>query len=155
MKTIGPYLELTKPRILLMVLVTTTLGFFLGERGVHHFSAFLFTLLGMASATGGAATLNNYLERDSDAKMARTRSRALPAGLIEPHKALTAGVGLVLFGVLLLACAVNLLTAFLVLLAVALRFARNHTPLDARRLLKASVLYLPLLLLLILLDAHR
>jgi len=42
--------------------------------------------------------LNNYLERDLDARMVRTRDRALPAGLIEPHRALTLGVGLVLFG---------------------------------------------------------
>ncbi len=59
MKTIAPCLELTKPRILLMVLVTTTLGFFLGGRGLHHVSAFLFTLLGVTGATAGAATLNN------------------------------------------------------------------------------------------------
>ena len=137
MKTIAPYLELTKPRILLMVLVTTTLGFFLGGRGLHHVSAFLFTLLGVAGATAGAATLNNYLERDSDAKMARTRSRALPAGLIEPHKALTAGVGLVLFGVLLLTCAANLLTGFLVLLAAFL-YLLVYTPLKRLTWLNTS-----------------
>ncbi len=69
--------------------------------------------------------------------MARTRSRALPAGLIEPHKALTAGVGLVLFGVLLLTCAANLLTGFLVLLAAFL-YLLVYTPLKRLTWLNTS-----------------
>src|SRR5260370_39222200 len=76
-----------------MVLVTTSLGFFLGARGVVSVLHLCLTLLGVGSATGGAAVLNNYLERDLDAKMVRTRNRALPAGLIEPSRALTFGVG--------------------------------------------------------------
>ena len=64
---------------------------------------FLLTLLGVGCSTGGAAMLNNYLERDPDAKMARTRGRALPAGLVRPQNALTVGVSLVMSGVLLLA----------------------------------------------------
>src|SRR5215468_3263541 len=110
------YFELTKPRILVMVLVTTTLGFLLGSRSDGSFAVLLLTLLGVGGATGGAAVLNNYLERDFDAKMARTRERALPSGSIEPLRALSFGVGLVLGGVLLLGVAVNLLTGFLVLL---------------------------------------
>src|SRR5262245_64197351 len=105
------YLELTKPRILIMVLVTTSLGFLLGSGNRGSFALLLLTLLGVGGATGGAAVLNNYLERDLDARMARTRKRALPAGLIEPIRALTLGVGLVLAGVLLLAVGVNLLAS--------------------------------------------
>ncbi len=71
--------------------------------------------------------LNNYLERNSDTKMNRTRGRALPAGLIEPNRALMAGVSLVLFGVLLLVWIVNLLTGFLVLLAAFL-YVLVYTP---------------------------
>src|SRR6516164_5664379 len=122
------YLELTKPRILVMVLVTTTLGFLLGNGTHGSYVLLLLTLLGVGSATGGAAVLNNYLDRDFDARMARTRKRALPAGLIEPHRALSFGVGLVLFGVLLLAVEVNLLTGFLVLLAAFL-YVLVYTPL--------------------------
>ncbi len=110
-----------------MVLVTTSLGFFLGNRGVHPLPVFLATLVGVGCATGGAAMLNNYLERDSDANMNRTRGRALPAGLIEPNRALIGGVSLVLFGVLELVCAANLLTAFLVLLAAFL-YVLVYTP---------------------------
>jgi protoheme IX farnesyltransferase len=122
------YFELTKPRILVMVLVTTTLGFLLGSAGHGSFVLLLLTLLGVGAATGGAAVLNNYLERDFDAKMVRTRARALPAGLIEPPRALSFGVGLVLSGVLLLAATVNLLSGFLVLLAAFL-YVMVYTPL--------------------------
>src|SRR5258708_34979828 len=128
MKNIGLYWELAKPRILLMVLVTTSLGFFLGARGVDSVLHLCLTLLGVGCATGGAAMLNNYLERDLDAKMVRTRWRALPAGLVEPQRALISGVGLVLFGVLLLAWKVNLLSGFLVLMAGFL-YVLVYTPL--------------------------
>jgi len=72
--------------------------------------------------------LNNYIERHSDAKMTRTRGRALPSEFIEATRALASGVGLVLVGVLLLAMAVNLLTGFLVLLAAFL-YVLVYTPL--------------------------
>src|SRR6266404_1904151 len=137
MKNIVLYWELAKPRILSMVLVTTALGFLLGAHGVDSVFRFCLTLFGVGCATAGAAMLNNYLERDLDAMMARTRRRALPAGLIEPHKALTAGVGLVLFGVLLLTCAVNLLTGFLVLLAAFL-YVLVYTPLKRLTWLNTS-----------------
>jgi heme o synthase len=128
MNRINLYLELTKPRILLMVLVTTTFGFLLGGGSRDSVALLFLTLLGVGSATGGAAVLNNYLERDFDAKMVRTRGRALPAGLIEPFRALMFGVGLVLFGVLALVWAANLLAAFLVLLAAFL-YVLVYTPL--------------------------
>ena len=111
-----------------MVLVTTTLGFLLGGGNRISPELLVLTLLGVGGATGGAAVLNNYLERDLDAKMARTRGRALPAGLIEPLRALMFGVSLVLVGVLLLVCAANLLTGFLVLLAAFL-YVLVYTPL--------------------------
>src|SRR6516162_8816912 len=122
------YLELTKPRILVMVLVTTTLGFLLGRGNHGSFAVLVLTLAGVGSGTGGAAALNNYLERYFDAKMVRTRGRALPAGLIEPFRALAFGIALVLVGVFLLAIAVNLLAGFLVLLAAFL-YVLVYTPL--------------------------
>jgi protoheme IX farnesyltransferase len=128
MNRISLYLELTKPRILLMVLVTTAFGFLLGGGSHGSVALLLFTLLGVGCATGGAAALNNYLERDFDAKMVRTRGRALPAGLIEPFRALMLGVSLVLAGVLLLVWTANLLAGFLVLLAAFL-YVLVYTPL--------------------------
>ena len=105
-------------------------------------SLLVLTLLGVGGATGGAAMLNNYLERDWDAKMARTRGRALPAGLIEPLRALMVGVSLVLVGVLLLVCAANLLTGFLVLLAAFL-YVLVYTPLKRRSHLSTVIGALP------------
>lgn len=142
MNKINLYLELAKPRILSMVLVTTTLGFFLGNRGLHPVGVFLATLLGIGSSTGGAAMLNNYIDRNSDANMNRTRGRALPSGLIEPHHALTAGVGLVLIGVLELLYAVNLLTAFLVLLAAFL-YVMVYTPMKKVTWLNTTIGAIP------------
>src|ERR1700747_120458 len=128
MNRVRIYLELTKPRILVMVLVTTTLGFLLGRGSHGSFALLLLTLRGVAAGTGGAAVLNNYLERDFDAKMVRTRKRALPAGLIEPFRALTFVGGGGLAGVLLLVLTVNLLAGFLVLLASFL-YVLVYTPL--------------------------
>ena len=121
---VGSYVEMTKPRIVAMVLVTTTLGFFLGHGA---WPVLLLTLAGVGLATGGAAVLNNYLERDVDAKMERTRQRALPAGLVLPERALALGVSLVLAGSIILARGVNLLSAFLVLLAAFL-YVVVYTP---------------------------
>jgi heme o synthase len=121
------YVELAKPRILLMVLVTTTIGYFLAAKGIHPLSTLLLTLFGVGSATGGSAALNNYLEREVDGKMARTRDRALPSGVIQPSSALAFGISLVLLGLLALVWAVNLLTGFLVLLAAFL-YVLVYTP---------------------------
>jgi heme o synthase len=122
---LGAFVELTKPRIVTMVLVTTALGFFLG--GHAAWPVLIATLAGVGLATGGAAALNNYLDRDVDAKMARTRQRALPAGLVVPAHALAFGVILVLVGVLALVWWVNLLTGFLTLLAAFL-YVVVYTP---------------------------
>jgi protoheme IX farnesyltransferase len=124
---IGAVVELIKPRIVSMVLVTTCLGYFLGARGAHSWPIFLVTLLGVGCATSGSAVLNNYLERDVDRKMSRTRHRALPSGLVEPVHALALGICLVLVGSLTLARWVNLLTGFLVLLAAFL-YVVVYTP---------------------------
>ena len=128
MNRVALYLELAKSRIVSMVLVTTTLGYFLGGNGIHPLPRFLLALMGVGWATSGASILNNYLERNFDARMERTRERALPAGLIDPAEALISGVSLVLFGVFLLVWAANLLTAFLVLLAAFL-YVLVYTPL--------------------------
>jgi protoheme IX farnesyltransferase len=126
-KNLSSYVELAKPRILSMVLVTTTIGFFLAAKGIHPLGTLLATLVGVGCATGGSAALNNYLERDVDGKMERTRHRALPAGSIQPANALAFGISLVLVGLVALICAVNLLTAFLVLLASFL-YVLVYTP---------------------------
>lgn len=127
METIRAYIELTKPRILTMVLVTTALGYVLGGLGVHSLSGLFFVLLGAGMTCGGAAALNHYLERDVDRQMKRTRNRPIPSGSVSPNHALLWGEYLVLGGVMLLMWQVNLLTAFLALLTAFL-YALVYTP---------------------------
>ncbi len=122
------FLEMSKPRIVSMVLVTTTIGFFLGGYGFHNGLVFVATLLGTALGAAGSAVLNNYIERESDRNMGRTRNRALPSGRVDSTVALSVGVTMVLWGVTLLACFVNLLSAFLVLLTAFL-YVLVYTPL--------------------------
>lgn len=122
-------MALTKPRILLMVLIMSAAGFFMGAGGsLRPLDNFLIMLLGTALSSGGAAVLNNYLERDSDQLMHRTRRRPIPAGLITADEALSFGLQLVLMGVIILAWQVNLLTGFLSLLTVFL-YVLVYTPL--------------------------
>lgn len=122
--------HLSKPRVVAMLLVTTLTGFIVGAGGLpaDRLAALFFALLGTGLAAGGSAMLNNYLERDSDALMKRTRQRALPAGRVEPELALGVGVLLVLGGVTVLAALVNLLSAFLLLIA-AFIYVIVYTPL--------------------------
>ncbi len=125
---VSAYVCMTKPRIITMVLVMSAAGFFLGAQGLSPFSTFLVMLFGTACSSGGAAVLNNYLERDIDGLMHRTKKRPLPAGTVTPSEALSFGLLLVLIGVGLLAWQVNLLTGFLSLLTVFL-YVLVYTPL--------------------------
>lgn len=125
---LAAYRELTKPGILLMVLVTTAIGFFFSAHGISPIGVFIETLFGTALCCGGAAVLNNYLERDIDARMKRTKARPLPAGIVSPQEALSLGILLVLGGTSLLVWRVNLLTGFLALLTSFL-YVLVYTPL--------------------------
>lgn len=127
-KVLADYIELTKPRINIMVLVTSALGYLLGGMGKAPLSGLALVLLGTALTCGGAAALNNYLERDSDSKMKRTANRPVSSGRIPPGEALGFGVALVLVGTAILACFVNVLTAFLAILSAFL-YALVYTPL--------------------------
>ncbi len=144
MKTIKPYLEMSKLRIVTMVLVTSSIGFFLGSRGMGEIQwlVWALSLLGTGMAAAGAACLNNYLERDLDAHMTRTRSRVLPAGEIDPVSALMYGIIMVLGGVSLLVWQVNLLCGFMVLLTAFL-YVLVYTPLKRWTWLNTSVGAIP------------
>ena len=121
------FVELSKLRIVSMVLVTSSIGYLLGARGEVSWLGLAFTLLGTGMAAAGSAALNNYLERDIDALMERTKGRALPAGRIDPAQVLAFGILMVLGGVALLVLAVNLLSAFLVLVTAFL-YVLVYTP---------------------------
>ena len=74
------YVDLTKPSILVMVLITTLLGYYLGNDGISSWLNLFWTLLGTGLSAGGAGALNQYLEREQDCLMKRTRDRPIPAG---------------------------------------------------------------------------
>src|SRR5512142_2859548 len=95
-KILNAYIELCKPRILSLILVTTTLGFYLGGHGIRNWVVFLSTILGAGLTCSGAAALNHYLERDVDKLMRRTHNRPIPRGLIYPAQALIFGIVLIL-----------------------------------------------------------
>jgi protoheme IX farnesyltransferase len=106
------YLELSKSRIVLMVLITTAAGYLMGARHLDLL-ALLHALVGTALVAAGTNALNQYVEREHDAKMRRTRLRPLPDGRITPRAALLFSAGIAILGTLYLGLAVNWLTAAL------------------------------------------
>lgn len=123
----APYIKLTKPRISIMVVITAAIGYCLGTNNFST-TTFLALLLGTWASSGGASALNQYLERQNDSLMERTKKRPIPSGLIDPEKALLFGVALSLLGVFLLVTQINLLTGFIALLTVFL-YVFLYTPL--------------------------
>jgi len=106
------YLELSKSRIVLMVLITTAAGYLFAADRVEPL-LLLHTLIGTALVAAGTNALNQYVEREHDGKMHRTRSRPLPAGRITPRAALLFSSLVAVLGTLYLGVAVNWLTAAL------------------------------------------
>lgn len=142
MGPLQPYIELTKPRIVTMVLVTTALGFYLGGSGVLDPTLLCLTLLGTGLSAAGSGVLNHYLERDVDALMLRTSARPLPSGAVQPSTALAMGFLLILAGQVVLALGVNLLTAWLALLTGFL-YVVIYTPLKRLTWLNTSMGSIP------------
>lgn len=124
---VAAYAELTKPRIVTMVLVTGAMGFFLAGGSVDAGALLAWTLAGMAMTAAGAGALNHFFEVAADSRMERTRNRPLPRGLVQPLPAFLFGAALSTGGVALLLWNVNLLTAFLALLTVFL-YVVVYTP---------------------------
>lgn len=115
----GAYLGLTKPRIIELLLVTTVPTMFLAAGGFPPVGVMIATLVGGALAAGGANTLNSFIDRDIDAKMARTGHRPLVTGEVSPRAALVFGWVLSVLSVVWLAFTTNLLSAFLAAGAIA------------------------------------
>ncbi|MFL6654192.1 MAG: heme o synthase, partial [Sulfurifustis sp.] len=107
------YFELTKPRVVALIVFTAIVGMFLSSPGLLPLGPFLFGTLGIAAAAGSAAAFNHVLDRSSDAVMARTRARPLPTGQLTTRGALVFAVLLGVFSMVLLFVGVNALTAVL------------------------------------------
>ena len=121
------FFELTKPRIVLMVLITAFVGYYAGSGSVPDYLQLLQMLLGTALAAGGTLTLNQFLERETDAMMDRTCRRPLPDGRLQPNDALWFGWALTALGLAYLALAVNVLSA-LVAAAITMSYLWAYTP---------------------------
>ncbi len=129
------YVTLTKPRIMSLLLVTGAAGMFVGAQGVPDGRTFAAAMVGLALACGGASALNHMLDRDLDRLMGkRTERRPVAAGRVPPERALEFGLVLSALSFVLLASAVNALTAALALVGnlfyviVYTRWLKRSTP---------------------------
>jgi protoheme IX farnesyltransferase len=128
---VSAFVELTKPRIAFMLLLTSAAGFYLGASGPFNFVLFLNAMIGIGLLAFGVATLNQYVERVTDALMDRTKNRPLPSSRLTPVEALI--FGLVQCGVaeIYLFFLVNPLTAGLGLVVIV-GYVLMYTPLKTK-----------------------
>jgi protoheme IX farnesyltransferase len=136
------YVALVKPRVLTMVLVATLAGFYLGSAGHLDLRLALGLVIGTAMAAGGTFSLNQYMERDVDARMKRTRSRPLPAGNLYPAEALWFGLALSGTGLVYLCLTVNVLCAAVTAI-IAVTYLVAYTPLKRVSSLSTAIGAIP------------
>jgi protoheme IX farnesyltransferase len=132
--SLSDYWALTKPEINFLIVIATCTGFYLGSPGpLDHIALRLLvhTLFGTLLVASGTAALNQYIERDFDAQMRRTRRRPLTTGRIEPARALRFGISLAAAGTVYLALAVNLLAGALATFTL-LSYLFVYTPLKRK-----------------------
>lgn len=125
------YLELTKPRIAFMLVLTSAAGFYLGAVNGFDWMLFFNAMLGITLLASGVATLNQVWEKDTDALMERTATRPLPTNKVSSTEGLVFGVLLALTAEIYLAVLVNPLTAFLGLIVI-IGYVLLYTPLKTR-----------------------
>jgi len=132
------YVALTKPRIAFMLLLTAAAGFYLAPAKGFDFALFANAMLGIVLLAFGVATLNQYIERETDILMRRTESRPLPSGKLKSIEALVFGVLLCVAAEVYLAVFVNYLTAILGL-SVIVGYVLLYTPLKTRTTLSTVI----------------
>lgn len=131
MSGVQTYLELTKPRITWLIVMSTAIGYFFGHSGPWLIWQVVHTLFGTALMASGTAALNQWYEREADRHMRRTQMRPLPSGRLQPKQVLWFGIGLAVLGSLELGFGVNLLTSGLCLATLAL-YLFAYTPLKQK-----------------------
>jgi protoheme IX farnesyltransferase len=122
---------LTKPRVVVMVVLTTVVGYYVGLTGAADYLRLLHLIVGTAMAAGGTLALNQYWERDIDGLMARTRLRPLPDGRLQPLEALLYASLLTALGIVYLAATINVLSA-VVTASIFVLYLFVYTPLKIR-----------------------
>ena len=125
------YVELTKPDVSLLVLITTAAGYYMAVRGPMDWPHMIHTVFATMLIAAGTAALNHYIERESDSQMRRTTSRPLPSGVLQPREALWFGTILCLAGALDLYFTAGPLAAGLGV-ATCLSYLLAYTPLKKR-----------------------
>lgn len=125
------YYTLTKPEVNLLILMTTSAGYYLGGQGGFRLAGLLHTLVGTLLVASGTATLNQYMERAHDAQMRRTANRPLVAGRLAPTEALIFGLSLSIAGGLYLLLTVNLFASLLAV-STLLSYLLVYTPLKRK-----------------------
>lgn len=125
------YYTLTKPEVNLLILMTTSAGYYMASRGPLRVAGLINTLIGTLLVASGTATLNQWMERTWDGQMRRTARRPLPAGRVSSGEALIFGVLLSVTGGLYLALVVNSLSALLAI-STLLSYLFVYTPLKRK-----------------------
>jgi protoheme IX farnesyltransferase len=125
------YYTLTKPEVNLLILMTTSAGYYLASRGPFRIAGLVNTLVGTLLVASGTATLNQWMERVWDGQMRRTASRPLPSGRLSGREALLFGILLTLAGGFYLLFAVNALSALLAV-STLLSYLLVYTPLKRK-----------------------
>lgn len=125
------FLQLTKPRITILILICTAVGYYFGSRSSFHLAALLHVLLGTALLASGTSALNQWWEADSDAKMRRTRERPIPAGRMKRSHGFVFGVLISAAGFAELWMGTNALAAVLGLITLLI-YLLVYTPLKQR-----------------------
>lgn len=125
------YYTLTKPEVNLLILMSTSAGFYLASQGSFQWMRFMATLFGTLLVASGTATLNQFMEREHDAKMRRTANRPAASGRLSARAVFWFGLFLSFAGGALLTLAVNPLTALLAL-STLLSYLLIYTPLKRK-----------------------
>lgn len=130
-REMGAYLELTKPRLTLLAVLSTLWGFYMAARGPINFAALVHTLWAAFLVGGGANALNQFFERETDRKMKRTETRPLPTGRLTEEQAFNFGLVISVVGFMHLAVFVGPLASSIAL-AVLFTYLILYTPLKKR-----------------------
>ena len=118
MHNVADDFELTKPRVVALIMFTAVVGMLLAVPGLPPLDAFVWGTLGIGLAAGSAAAINHLVDRQIDAKMARTHRRPLPTGHLAPRQVLVFAASLGVASMVILVAFVNVLTAVLTLFSL-------------------------------------
>ena len=130
-RVVADLIALTKPRVVVMILVTTVVGYYVGLSGAPDYARLVHLLVGTLLAAGGTLALNQYWERDVDARMERTRVRPLPEGRLAPLEALLFGTAVTVAGLGYLGAFVSPMVLLMTAVTTAV-YLFAYTPLKLR-----------------------